>query len=308
MLLTKYTYSISNDTLNGIISTNKLHSEIIDSNISIALNYINTSGDNCDIWFKDELSSGDKILLDGIVSGHDGEQIDITEPKTDDGKTYVSPNMFPLDSVTNFCGVGDNIETGIIGEGNTIGIFSSSLGYSTQEFQFAEQSYLAGGQVFFKNGEFGDHVSFLVYASATQGTQAQESSFAKYSVASGVNIYIPYQNGGWNLDLTETLNSNVGFSKVTPVPAQSNGYFDIDSNGEFLTVNQNGTGEYNLFDIDIPLNEFVTKLPLIGEGNISLTVPAVKPMKMLPHWRYKITLYNSSNKNLSMAAFLYRAR
>ncbi len=48
----KYSYSISNDFPNSIVSTGNLTKEIQESTITIALSCINTSGDNCDIYFK----------------------------------------------------------------------------------------------------------------------------------------------------------------------------------------------------------------------------------------------------------------
>jgi hypothetical protein len=77
MAATKYTYSVSTD-FTGLSSgydvpaTDKLESEIQTSAIVIALDYIATSGDDCDIWFKDALSAGDETILDGLVAAHDG--------------------------------------------------------------------------------------------------------------------------------------------------------------------------------------------------------------------------------------------
>jgi len=56
MVSVKYTYSISQDFLNAKVNTIDLTSEIRTSSITIALDYINTLNDNCDIWFKNELS------------------------------------------------------------------------------------------------------------------------------------------------------------------------------------------------------------------------------------------------------------
>lgn len=73
MPATKYTYSISVDFPNQIVATDRLSIEIKDSAIVTALDYINTSSDDCDIWFKDALSGGDETILDGLVAVHSGE-------------------------------------------------------------------------------------------------------------------------------------------------------------------------------------------------------------------------------------------
>lgn len=75
MASVKYTYSISADFPNGKVATDRLTNEIRASAIITALDAIVTSGDNCDVWFKDALSSGDETILDGIVAVHSGEPL-----------------------------------------------------------------------------------------------------------------------------------------------------------------------------------------------------------------------------------------
>lgn len=70
---TKYTYSISINFPNHKVSTDRFTNEIRSSAISIALDYINTSDDDCDVWFKDDISTGEKAILDSLVSVHSGE-------------------------------------------------------------------------------------------------------------------------------------------------------------------------------------------------------------------------------------------
>jgi len=72
MTATKYTYSIQDDFPNHIVATDRLTLEITASAIVTALDCINTSGDDCDIWFKAALSEGDETILDGLVSTHTG--------------------------------------------------------------------------------------------------------------------------------------------------------------------------------------------------------------------------------------------
>jgi len=72
---TKYTYSISQDFPNEAVATDRLTQEIQDSAIVIALDYINTDGDDCDIWFKDVLSGGDQSTLSTLVANHNGQPL-----------------------------------------------------------------------------------------------------------------------------------------------------------------------------------------------------------------------------------------
>ena len=69
---TTYTYSITNNFTNHIVNPNSLTSEIRASSISIALDYIATSGDSCQVFFKDVLSDADVITLNKVILAHTG--------------------------------------------------------------------------------------------------------------------------------------------------------------------------------------------------------------------------------------------
>jgi len=81
MAATKYTYSISQDFPNQKVDSDRLTLEIQNSAIITALDYIETDGDSCDIWFKAELSPGDQSILSTVVANHSGEPL--PEPTTD---------------------------------------------------------------------------------------------------------------------------------------------------------------------------------------------------------------------------------
>jgi hypothetical protein len=71
MAATKYTYSISGDFDNGL-NTARLEAEILASSITKGVKGINTEGDDCDVWFKEAISSEEETVLDGLVAAHDG--------------------------------------------------------------------------------------------------------------------------------------------------------------------------------------------------------------------------------------------
>ena len=83
MAATKYTYSISADFPNQKVSSDRLTKEIQASSIVTALDYIETSGDDCDIWFKDALSTSDHTTLDTVVANHSGEPLPNGNPVVD---------------------------------------------------------------------------------------------------------------------------------------------------------------------------------------------------------------------------------
>lgn len=130
MNLTHYTYSLENDFPNHIVASDRLSQEIAQSSIVIALDHIDTAGDDVVVWFKDPLALADVATLDDIVSVHTGEPLPqntpmpvtlfgpsgevaqnadrnllvATQPRTGDAVTYVTHNF--CDATTWF---GDSV-------------------------------------------------------------------------------------------------------------------------------------------------------------------------------------------------------
>lgn len=78
---TTYTYSVSTDTLNGKVSPKDLHNTINSSDISIALIAVSKKNDDLKITFKVAISGSEELILDSIVSNHDG--VEISEPEVE---------------------------------------------------------------------------------------------------------------------------------------------------------------------------------------------------------------------------------
>jgi len=307
----KYTYSISMAFPNAKVAPDRLTQEVRGSSIVTALDYINTAGDDCDIWFKAALASGEEATLDALVAAHSGEPLaDLVEPRAADGKLYVSPDMWPLGILTNFTGAADDVANGVEGT-DFLGIESTVQEDKTKTLQFIVPSYLAGGHIQYKGAVLGDHISFQTVVPGTVGTDvgAGQGSYAKSPIGGGLNVFVPYPGGGWDLNLTEKENANVAFTKVRPVPSPgSEGFFDWNPTTGAVTVNAAQTGGFNLIDGDLLINELVCKVGIIGDDHFPLTVPAVRPVRLLPHWRFVMTLHNSTAKTLQVAAMLYRGK
>lgn len=110
-MATKFTYSISNDTKNGDVVQSSLYNEIINSNITIALESVNSEGDVLEINFNTDLSAGEETTLDGIIADHEAVYSDVTPPVMDDGRPIVRADTRPIDYETYFTMAGDS--TGI---------------------------------------------------------------------------------------------------------------------------------------------------------------------------------------------------
>jgi hypothetical protein len=71
----KYTYSVSGDTADGVVSVDRLTEEIEASAIAETLAYIKVENDDLEIYFDTTLSSGDETILDGLVAAHTGHEL-----------------------------------------------------------------------------------------------------------------------------------------------------------------------------------------------------------------------------------------
>jgi len=76
--MSTYIKSVSEDFNNGV-DAERLDQDIRDSLITIALEGINLSGDDCSIGFKAPLPSGDIGVLDTVVENHSGLPLETVE-------------------------------------------------------------------------------------------------------------------------------------------------------------------------------------------------------------------------------------
>jgi len=177
---TKYTFSIINDTLNSLVNLSRLTSEIGASNIAIALDYMNTNVDVCDIWFKADLSSPEETTLNGLMSSHTGAEPNEIEPPTmSDGRPIVRADTRPLDTSTYFTMAGDT--TFGIGDGTALmwdfsnddamgdcAYYNTPAGYKTKhiELTFIDPIYLKDGALYFFDAPWGAYCDMQVVVPA----------------------------------------------------------------------------------------------------------------------------------------------
>jgi hypothetical protein len=102
---TTYTYSIQNAFPNHQEASDRLISEIQSSSISIALDHIDTSGDNCYIIFKDVLSAGDVATLNAIVAAHSGTNLPRGTVITNIGPVPTNANGYVTTSSINYTAI-----------------------------------------------------------------------------------------------------------------------------------------------------------------------------------------------------------
>jgi len=139
MALTKYTYSISEDFPNQKVNLDTLKYEITSSPITHALDFINTEGDECNIWFKEELTTIDSTsTLPAIVAAHQGNApLESSPIETPDGVPIVRADSRPLNTEVYFTMCGDS--TGI-GDGPLI-----MWDFSNDDNEFVDPDWVPAG-------------------------------------------------------------------------------------------------------------------------------------------------------------------
>lgn len=235
------------------------------------------------------------------------------QPATSDGKPIFLPNLFPGNVTLYIVGAADDAAQGR-GKGPSLQLSSDVAGDSTLEFSFNDWLYIAGGGVMWESGSLGDYATLELYAPATPVAPDASNQGNCDLVDPGVGaaiLLVPSPGRGTH---------NCDLAQATPIPAYAdesetgNGYFDFWSEpdtgkGTIAPASNTGQGRYNLFAASIPMAQFAARIPLLGtHGAMDLTVSAIKPKRVLPQWKFKLTLHNSGHVGLKLAAYLVTAR
>lgn len=295
----KYTYSISGDFPNQKVVVSNLSDEIHASSIVTALDYVNSSGPTCDIWFRSELSPADVATLSSVVASHDGvEDLDLESlpRRAEDNFLWVAINNFPRGTRQQLTGYGDNIANGTRGNGPKFKITGDTVGDHSVEWQFKDLRYIIGGtcEANIDTVDDDDTISFSLHAAGTSSTATPGAGNCnKYEVipSSGMHIYVPTPSGGAvTVDLSAKRNANVNFTAAVPVPnATQSGWFNYNPLTDALTPNYTQNGQYDLYDFENSLGYFVHKIPVIRTGPMVLQVDNIVSTPVLPHWNYRVT-------------------
>ena len=309
MSATKYTYSISADFPNGAVIAHLLMEEVRASSITIALDNVSTLGDVCDVWFKDEITAGEKAVLDALVSAHTGVQsiFQLAQPVAFIAPQAVNPNIFPVGVTANFTGAGDEASSGA---GRGAGTEFKQFGITTVddyeiEFSFMDWVYIAGGSIMFDNAEAGDYCDFQAYAPATPVTPVTPGTgncvLVHVPYPAG-NVIVPHPGGTHQVDLSL---ANPVPSNNSPEDEPGTGFWewDLPALGKgAVSAGVPQKSHFHLLDVDTPLDRYVRKTWMHGSRIKVLQIPNIKPRRVLPHWKLKTTIHVAgarTNMNVS---------
>jgi len=276
MASTKYTYSISSDFPNQKVNAGRLTQEIAASSITITLDYINTDSTNCDIWFKVDISAGEQTTLDSIVDNHSGEIILSDPPKDSSGKPRVHQTSRKLGLLTYWTGSGDNpaVVTDV-GGGSELQI-NHEIGHDIEQSVYvdfncvANETHLHEGYVVWKDAYF-DEVSLSVVPRIVTTEAGTDTNYNLY----GGYLVIPAAGDG-TLDMTSDITQPNGGLVYIPTPGDANAtpspaFWNADFNTstglfENITAAPSGDGNFNMFSVEVSLQRFINRIPLLGNG------------------------------------------
>lgn len=275
MSATKYAYSISSDFPNHKVASDRLLAEIKASAIVTAVDYINTSNDDCDIWFKDALSGGDETILDGLVAVHSGEPLPdaatpvviqgnptlngmliVTSdaPHETDRKPVMVNSPATEGTYTYLSSRGDNLSptppASGRGDGTQLLLSFAGPGTDEVEIQFCEPVELHDGHTSWR-GEWGfeDSWGISVRMPATVATPNVGNTGNCNLVATGLgfNIIVPAAgDGAYDIDYNQAVPIPDGYSAKT---GEGTGYWDVVEHwSEVVTPNGTDKGAFNFYD------------------------------------------------------------
>lgn len=261
MAATKYTYPISTAFPNGKVDSGRLTQEIHDSLITVALDHIDTGitgADNCDIWFKAELTIDFASDLDAIVAVHSGEPLGMeSQPVTiedarydEDHKQVVVPTPAPRGSFTWYTSHGDQLDPPERGNGDLALMHwdaDEAAAVKTVEIQFVDDVYVHDGEINWSPiDQFKALDNFSVYVAfpATPAPVENVGGTGNCNVfpyGSG-NVIVPADgDGGYDVDLTTAV----------PLP-DSSGYWHVNEKTGVIVAGE----AVDRFDMQCSLADF----------------------------------------------------
>lgn len=228
-------------------------------------------------------------------------------PKTKDGRPVISPCVFEDGTFLFVTGAGDHPTNGR-GEGADFVLSRTTAGETPLEWQFNDWVQAVGGTGKSSGGVAGDTFSLEIYAPATE-LEADAVTGTVILYDTGFQV-----EGGAPLKVILPVPEGYGtHNVVTPVPVPvsvgEQGYWRWNQPdfglGEVTeapgTPEPNDVQPYNLYDQPVPLARPATHLQLLADRNISIVTQNVKPMILLPHWKFKASLKTTTDHAVSVA-------
>lgn len=219
------------------------------------------------------------------------------------------PSLFPEGMFIFVAGCADDPVAGR-GAGTPFQIQSDATTPTTETFTFSlmDWVYFSGGGILWQGAQMGDWCSLRIVAPPTQiapnlshtGSADLVGGYVVpnlgHTGAYDVTSPVPLQAldaegnpaGQWDWSAPDT-----GFGVVTPGEVGRNGQ---PSGGWVMTPST------------VPLAQFIARFQLVGSGHWDLSMPFIKPGRILPHWQVQVLLHNSGHAGLALSWQIVTAR
>jgi len=243
-----------------------------------------------------------------------GEPVNI--PMTSGKAPIFQPNVVP--SGYYFYGTGAFDDPAGASRGNGDQIFLEVAGPTNEgtiEGQFIDHVYILGGFLASVASGIQDWASMEMLAPASvpeDRTTTHDGNANKVSVGPfSIIVPAPLGDGDWNVD-GAALTAGELNTDLCPVPnTTGTGYWNWDPalTPSIFPVDNPASpdGSYDLYDATLPLGRQANRYPLIASGNVT-PAASIKGKKILPHWRWKFTVYRHEAGQVQVSIRLDTAR
>jgi hypothetical protein len=286
MAATKYEFSIASAFPTGKVEASALTQEIQASTITIMLDRIDTHDGICDVWFKSILPSPEETVLNYLVAEHQGiplvsfDQVEVVNSvklfstnirnKIETHESSRIPGTY-----TYYTGAGDN-PNNIMDVGNgAMFILHHRNGDPTTQYLYIDfnvvenETWIHEGYMIWSGAAF-DTITFEIVPRITSVTPASNTYYNLY----GGYLVVPAAGDG-TIQVTSDITTHSGGLVEIPIDYDGNhiapAFWNADWNTttklfENISAAPLGNGKYNMFTVEVPLNRFVNKIPVLGDG------------------------------------------
>jgi len=207
------------------------------------------------------------------------------------GRQKIHQSSKPIGTTTHFTGEGDDVATSptTYGGGTVIkNAHAVSDGMSQSiyiDFNFIEnKSWLHEGYLQWRNAEF-DMLTMDICPITTTNIAGTNTNYNNGDAVGASYLIIPASGDGV-IDMTATLSDHRG--GLVYMPDAEDGtppvaFWNADWNTstkvyENIIGAPSGNGRYNLFNTEVPLNRFVNKMQLLGNGFMKIQTSDVSQL------------------------------
>lgn len=200
----------------------------------------------------------------------------IQGPKDRSGKLRVHQTSRTIGTTTCWAGVGDDSsDPTAIGGGqalyfeHTTGSGGMSESYYV-DFNCVENPTWVHEGYLTWDGCKGDTITAEMVPRVTEVTTSSGTNYNLY----GGYLIVPAAPGTGTVDIVSDITTHSGGLIYTPLNdlgERSSAYWDAEWNSttqryENITPNYTGTGNYNMFAVEVPFVRFFNKIPMLGNG------------------------------------------